>query len=118
MFQKPNYSKLWQIAVVCGLALSLATVFASSFVSPAIAQEVQLGDDTNLDLDGEDETELKPSVSTDGDRVNVQVEEQPEPETKVELGDDGIGVSEEQEPAQERLDLSIPTDGQTSGDEN
>ena len=114
MHQKSNYSKLWQIALICGLALPFATIF----VSPATAQEVQLGDDTNLDLDGEDETELKPSVSTDGDRVNVQVEEQPEPETKVKLDDDGIGVSEEQEPAQERLDLSIPTGGETSGDDN
>jgi hypothetical protein len=107
IYQKHNKSKWDTVFIFCILALPLATIFSLSL--PVLGQEIQLGDDTNVDLD-EDETELKPSLSTDGDRVNIQVEEQPKPETQIELNDDGVEVREEREPARERLDLSVPVD--------
>ncbi|MEM7594598.1 MAG: hypothetical protein AAF383_24370 [Cyanobacteria bacterium P01_A01_bin.83] len=100
-YQQPNSQIFW----LCFLSLPLTAVLALG--SPTIGQEIQLGDDINIDLD-EDETELKPSVSTDGDRLNIQVEEQPKPETKIKFGDGGVGVRREREPAEERLDLSLP----------
>ena len=75
--------------------------------APTFAQEVQLGDGVRIDLD-DDDSELRPRVSSDGDRVNVEVYEQPEPETRIRLSDEQIDVRQFDPPPEERLDLSIP----------
>ena len=92
-----------------GFALfGIALVTILSMGAPILAQEIQLGNDTNIDLD-EDETELKPRFSLEDGRLNVRVEEQSKPETKIKLGNGRVEISEEQEPARERLNFSIPT---------
>ncbi|MBI4780694.1 MAG: hypothetical protein HY785_05165 [Oscillatoriophycideae cyanobacterium NC_groundwater_1537_Pr4_S-0.65um_50_18] len=75
--------------------------------APIFAQEIQLGDSVRFDLDN-DNSELRPRVSTDGDRVNLEVYEQPEPETRIRLSDEQIDIRQVEPPPEERLDLSIP----------
>ncbi|HEY9626788.1 MAG TPA: hypothetical protein V6C84_05765 [Coleofasciculaceae cyanobacterium] len=75
--------------------------------APTFAQEIQLGDGIRFDLD-DDDSELRPRVSSDGDRVNLEVYEQPEPETRIRLSDEQVDIRQIDPPPEERLDLSIP----------
>ncbi|MGD1942586.1 MAG: hypothetical protein ACFB0G_14860 [Leptolyngbyaceae cyanobacterium] len=86
------------IVTVSGIVLGTAL--------PSAAQEINLGG-FQIDLD-EDESQLRPRISTDGDRLNLQLIEQPEPETQIRLDGQGLTIERVQEPAREVLDLSVP----------
>lgn len=91
------------ISAIAGLAIVLAT--------PSSALEIDLGgSQVDLSEDSEEDSELQPRISTDGEQIEVEVYEQPEPETEVRIEDGGITIEEEQEPAQELIDLSVPVE--------
>ena len=95
-----NSFKFLLLGIVTVGGITLATAL------PSAAQEINLGG-FRIDLD-EDESQLRPRISTDGDRLNLQIIEQPEPETQIRLDGQGLTIERVQEPAREVLDLSVP----------
>lgn len=95
-----NSFKFLLLGIVTVGGITLATAL------PSVAQEINLGG-FRIDLD-EDESQLRPRISTDGDRLNLEIIEQPEPETQIRLDSQGLTIERVQEPAREVLDLSVP----------
>ena len=95
-----NSFKFLLLGIVTVGGITLATAL------PSAAQEINLGG-FRIDLD-EDESQLRPRISTDGDRLNLEIIEQPEPETQIRFDSQGLTIERVQEPASEVLDLSVP----------
>lgn len=83
--------------------------FAIVISTPSSALEIEVGE-SDLDLSGEEATEVQPQVSTDGENVNFEVYERPEPETEIIIRDGLINVEREQEPSEQIIDLSVPVE--------
>ncbi|NEQ45158.1 MAG: hypothetical protein F6K00_16990 [Leptolyngbya sp. SIOISBB] len=88
------------------LGIAIASGITLTTTSPSAAQIIDLGG-FRIDLD-EDESQLRPRISTDGDRLNLEIIEQPEPETQIRLDGQGLTIERVQEPAREVLDFSVP----------
>ncbi|MEM9120123.1 MAG: hypothetical protein AAGD09_19890 [Cyanobacteria bacterium P01_F01_bin.56] len=88
--------------------LGLVATVGISLIStlPVTAQIIDLGG-FRINLD-EEESEIRPRLSTDGDRLNLEIIEQPEPETQIRFDGEGITIERVQEPAREIFDLSVP----------
>ena len=88
------------------LGIEIASGITLTMASPSVAQIIDLGG-FRIDLN-EDESQIRPRISTDGDRLNLEIIEQPEPETQIRFDDQGLTIERVQEPAREVLDLSVP----------
>ncbi|MEM9769255.1 MAG: hypothetical protein AAF892_15445 [Cyanobacteria bacterium P01_D01_bin.71] len=90
------------------MLLGVAAVSGIGFANPlpSAAQEIDLGG-FRIDLD-EDESEIRPRISTDGEQIRLEVIEQPEPETQIRFDGAGLTIERTQEPARQVLDLSLP----------
>lgn len=90
--------------------LGAAAIATLGFVSapPASALEIDLNG-SEIDLD-DDDSDIRPRVSTDGDRLDVEVYEDPEPETRIDIGDDGVTLEQEQRRDRELIELSVPVE--------
>ena len=91
-------------------ALGAVAIAALSFVpaSPTPALEIDLGG-SEIDLD-DDDSDIRPRVSTDGDQLDVEVYEDPDPETRIDIGDDGVTIEQEERRDRELIELSVPVD--------
>ena len=97
-------SYLWRFCWAAAMLSSLSWLPAM----PVRASETNL-ETIEIDLN-DDDSEIRPRISTDGDQLDIQVYEKPEPETRIEFREDGFLIEQEQKPPQELFELSIPVD--------